>query len=443
MICNGVPLQFMVPTGPARRTKGYRTAMRWQSLAASKTLLTGALVPVMVIGLWLSGCKREQIASHPTIRFSKVPPEDAGGPNKIDVIAGYVTGARPDQKIILFAKAGAWYVQPLANEPFTTIQPDSSWKSSTHLGTEYAALLVDPSYQPRMTMDALPGEGAGIVAVATTRGTPPVWQTWWFQVLVVLAAALLVLLLYRIRMHQKITEMNVRFEERLAERARIAQDLHDTLLQGILSASMHLHVANNKLPDDSPAKPLLNQVQQLMDHVINEGRISLQGLRSSSDDPRKLEQAFSRIPQELGDDKEVAYRVVVEGSPRPLHPVIRDEVYRIGREALVNAFRHAAAGSIEIQVEYTAAHLRVAVRDDGRGIDPHVLQGGRDGHWGLPGMRERAERIGAKLNLWSRLNAGTEVELLVPHEVAYQQQSVNGRMNWVPKLRGPKRTEED
>ena len=160
-----------------------------------------------------------------------------------------------------------------------------------------------------------------------------------------------------------------------------------------------------------------------MDHVINEGRISLQGLRSSSDDPRKLEQAFSRIPQELGDDKDVAYRVVVEGSPRPLHPVIRDEVYRIGREALVNAFRHAAAGSIEIQVEYTAAHLRVAVRDDGRGIDPHVLQGGRDGHWGLPECASVPERIGAKLKLWSRLNAGTEVELLVPHDVAYQQPS--------------------
>ena len=252
---------------------------------------------------------------------------------------------------------------------------------------------------------------------------PAFYQTWWFGVLCVLALALTAWLLYRMRMHQRIAQLNVRFEERLAERTRIAQDLHDTLLQGVLSASMHLHIVGNRLSDDSPAKPLLIQVQQLMDRVINEGRTALQGLRSSSSDPRKLEQAFSRIPQELGEEREVAYRVIVEGLPRPLHPVIRDEVYRIGREALVNAFRHATAESIEIQVEYTEAHLRVAVRDDGCGIDPHVLQGGRDGHWGLPGMRERAERIGAKLKLWSRLNAGTEVELLVPHDVAYQQPS--------------------
>lgn len=98
-----------------------------------------------------------------------------------------------------------------------------------------------------------------------------------------------------------------------------------------------------------------------------------------------------------GSEREIAYRVIVEGLSRPLHPVIRDEVYRIGREALVNAFRHAKAGNIEVQVEYTSAHLRVVARDYGCGIEPCVLQAGREGHWGLPGMRERAERIGAKV----------------------------------------------
>lgn len=423
-------------------TKGYRAAMRWQPLAISKNLLIGTLVPGMVLCLWLGGCSRQQISSHPTITFSRVPPKDAGGPDKVNSIKGHVTGARSNERIVLFAKAGAWYVQPFANQPFTKIESDSSWENSTHLGTEYAALLVDSSYSPHAVMDALPGEGGGVVSVAKTKGTPPLWLVWRFQLLCVLAVALSGWLLYRIRMHQKITKLNVRFEERLAERARIAQDLHDTLLQGVLSASMHLQVANNRLSDDSPAKPLLIQAHQLMDQVINEGRNALQGLRSSNGDPRKLEQAFSRIPQELGDQRDVAYRVVVEGLPRPLHPVIRDEVYRIGREALVNAFRHATAGSIEIQVEYTAAHLRVAVRDDGCGIDPHVLQGGRESHWGLPGMRERAEQIGAKLKLRSRLHAGTEVELLVPHDVAYQQEIRHGRMSWISTLRGLKRIEE-
>jgi ligand-binding sensor domain-containing protein/signal transduction histidine kinase len=302
------------------------------------------------------------------------------------------------------------------NEPVTTRQA-----VYTNLGPGF--------YRFRVASSNSEGEWNGSEAQIPFRIEPVFWQSWWFQLTCALALALTVWLLYRIRMHQKIAQLNVRFDERLRERTRIAQDLHDTLLQGILSASMHLHVASNRLSDDSPAKPLLIQVQQLMDQVINEGRTALQGLRSLSGDPRKLEQAFSRIPQELGDQQEIAYRVIVEGSPRPLHPVIRDEVYRIGREALVNAFRHATAGRIEIQVEYTAAHLRVAVRDDGCGIDPRVLHVGREGHWGLSGMRERAERIGAKLKLRSRIDAGTEIELIVPHDVAYQQQSQNSRVS--------------
>ncbi|MBV8281177.1 MAG: hypothetical protein JO347_03825, partial [Candidatus Eremiobacteraeota bacterium] len=306
---------------------------------------------------------------------------------------------------------------------------DRGWSEpTTNREATYNNLGVG-TYRFRVMASNSDGLWNGSEATVGFEVEPALWQTWWFRFSFILTLALMPWIVYRIRIHQKIAQLNVRFEERLAERTRIAQDLHDTLLQGVLSASMHLHVAGNRLSDDSPAKPLLIQVQQLMNQVINEGRNALQGLRSSSGDPRILEQAFSRIPQELGDHGEVAYRVIVEGSPRPLHPLIRDEVYRIGREALVNAFRHATAASIEIQVEYTAAHLRVAVRDNGCGIDPRVLQGGREGHWGLPGMRERAEKIGGKLKLWSRLNAGTEVELVVPHDVAYQQQSRNGRVS--------------
>lgn len=119
----------------------------------------------------------------------------------------------------------------------------------------------------------------------------------------------------------------------------------------------------------------------------------------------------------------VDFRVVMEGLPRALHPVIRDEVYRIGRESLVNAFRHSGASKIEIEVDYSASNLRILVRDNGCGIDPQVLRAGRDGHWGLPGMRERAEKVGAKLRVWSRAAAGTEVELTVPGNVAFQSQA--------------------
>ena len=118
-------------------------------------------------------------------------------------------------------------------------------------------------------------------------------------------------------------------------------------------------------------------------------------------------------------------------------PFIRDEVYRIGREAVVNAFRHSHADNIEVEVKYAAKHLSVSVSDDGRGIDPEVLQSGRDGHWGLSGMRERAETIGARLTVRSRAAAGTEVELLVPGHVAFKTQPKRRGLGWLRR-----RTEE-
>jgi len=183
---------------------------------------------------------------------------------------------------------------------------------------------------------------------------------------------------------------------------------------------MQLHVADDQLPADSPAKPLMNRVLTLMGRVIDEGRNAVRGLRSGHDDSYDLGQAFSRVAQELVIQQEVDFRVVMEGMPRALHPVIRDEVYRIGRESLVNAFRHSRASKIEVEVDYSASNIRVLVRDNGCGIDPQVLRAGRDGHWGLPGMRERAEKVGAKLRVWSRAAAGTDVELTVPGPVAFQ-----------------------
>jgi signal transduction histidine kinase len=220
-------------------------------------------------------------------------------------------------------------------------------------------------------------------------------------------------------MHELRTQLTLRYEERLAERTRIAQDLHDTLLQGLVSASMQLHVANDHLASDSPAKPLVGRVMQLMGQVIEEGRDAVRGLRSTGGNADDLETAFSRAGQEFGNDHVKDVRVIVEGTPRQLHPIIRDEAYRIGREALANAFRHSHANKIEIEIDYSPKHLRLLIRDDGAGIDADVLHSGRDGHWGLAGMRERAENIGARLKVFSRANAGTEVELVIPSQVAF------------------------
>jgi len=203
--------------------------------------------------------------------------------------------------------------------------------------------------------------------------------------------------------------------------------LHDTLLQGFMSASMQLHVAAEAVPADSPAKSLLAHVLQLMRRVTDDGRNAVRGLRSAAAPTDDLEQAFTRIPAELPAQDQIPFRVIVEGQPRPLHPIIRDEIYRIGREAIVNAFRHSGASLVEMEIEYSARHVRMLVRDDGKGIDEHVLRTGRDGHWGLPGMRERAQRIGAGFQVWSRGGAGTEVELSVPNHVAFQAPASHAR----------------
>src|SRR5262249_30536602 len=158
---------------------------------------------------------------------------------------------------------------------------------------------------------------------------------------------------------------------------RIAGDLHDTLLQDVMSVSMHLYVAADSLPDDSPARGKLEHILRLMSKIGEEGRNTLQGLRSREAGSLRLEQAFAPVKQEFDEGKPEGpeLRISVEGRPRPLHPLFRDEVYRIGREALINAFRHAEAKNIEVEVEYSR-RFKLWVRDDGRGIEPHVLQTG-------------------------------------------------------------------
>ncbi|MGH9846572.1 MAG: sensor histidine kinase, partial [Blastocatellia bacterium] len=329
------------------------------------------------------------------------------------------------QHVVLYARSGAWYVQPFTDQPFTKIQPDSTWKNSTHLGTEYAALLVEPGYHPEARLDVLPTRGGGVVAVAAVKGEvrlllPLFWQTWWFRFTGGLAFLFALLAFHRIRLRQLTRQLNSRFEERLTERAQIAQEIHDTLLQGFLSASMQLHIAADQVPDDSQAKPRLNRVQELMGQVIEEGRNTIRGMRSSGSESLDLERAFDRVRQEFASQKQIDFRVVVTGRPRPLHPILRDEAYRIGREALANAFRHAQANSIEVEMEYAASHLRILVRDDGCGIDPQALRSGGDEHKGLARMRDQAEGIGARLKIRSRVRGGTEVELSIPSQIAFQ-----------------------
>ncbi len=310
---------------------------------------------------------------------------------------------------------------------------DQEWSDAVPVREAAYTNLSPGDYTFRVMASNPNGEWNGEEAAIRIAVQPALWQTLWFRSSAALLVAAVILLMYRRRLQQLTQQMNIRFEERLAERTRIAQELHDTLLQGFLSASMQLHVVADQLADRSDVKPQVDRVLNLMTHVIDEGRNAVRGLRSSRSETLDLEQAFSTVKDEFGNTN-VNFQVVVAGTPRPLHPMSRDEVYRIGREAIVNAFRHSGATRIEITVEYSRRRLRVSVRDNGCGIDSRVVQDGREGHWGLPGMRERAEQAGARLHVWSSTSTGTEVEVNVPGHLAFRVNEPAKSSKWVNRL---------
>ena len=232
--------------------------------------------------------------------------------------------------------------------------------------------------------------------------------------------------LYWYRMRQLAHEFNVRLEERVTERTRIARELHDTLLQSFQGSLFEVQAARNlfaRRPDD--ALQTLDGAIGSADAAIAEGRDAILDLRSGSAAGSDLAHLLASAGQELSgiavsNGGSPAFRMTVEGPPRDIQTVLQDEVYRIGREILRNAFRHARAKKIEVEIRYDAQELRIRFRDDGIGIDPKVLnEGARAGHWGLPGVRERAKLAGAQLDFWSEAGAGTEVQVTVPASVAY------------------------
>jgi signal transduction histidine kinase len=255
----------------------------------------------------------------------------------------------------------------------------------------------------------------------------PAWfQTLWFKALIVLSFAALLLLLYRIRVRQVAAALSARFEAQLAERTRIAQDLHDTLLQSTAAALMHVELAGGELTGDSRstmsardrALPSLKRATQILCDVNAEGRAAVQGLRTRSA-TGELAEALTQVCLDQPNGRDVGHRVTVQGSVRALRPPVSEEVYRVAHEALVNAYQHANARRINVDLAYARAWFRCVVRDDGCGIDPGVLQRGREGHWGLTGMRERAQRVGGDLEVRCVADGGTEVEFRIRGRLAY------------------------
>jgi signal transduction histidine kinase len=248
---------------------------------------------------------------------------------------------------------------------------------------------------------------------------PAYYQTTWFRALCAAAFLGLFWALYRYRLHEIAREFNARLEERVNERTRIAGELHDTLLQSFHGLMFRFQAARNivlRRPDE--AVQALDAALERTEQAIAEGRNAIQGLRSSTTVSNELAQAVTALGEELASDS-ARFHVVVQGPPGDLHPILRDEIYAIAREAVRNAFRHAQARHIEVEITYNESSFQLRIRDDGKGMDAGIVAEGRAGHYGVPGMRERAKRIGGKLDVWTGTGTGTEIELSIPGSIAY------------------------
>jgi signal transduction histidine kinase/ligand-binding sensor domain-containing protein len=270
------------------------------------------------------------------------------------------------------------------------------------------------------------------------------YQTIWFRISCAGAFCLLLWAAYWLRVRQLAHRFSMTLEARVGERSRIARELHDTLLQSFHGLLLHLQTASSLLPaNPAQAKQKLDSTIDQAAQAITEGRDAIQELRSSTIETNDLAVAIRAIGEELSADgttqNAAVFQVVVEGAPRSLHPILRDEVYRIAAEALRNAFRHAQARQIEVELRYDETQFRLRIRDDGKGIDPKVRDGdGPARHYGLPGMRERAKLVGGKMTVWSEVDSGTEIELSIPAAVAY---ATSLRRSWLSEKFFRKRTD--
>jgi signal transduction histidine kinase/streptogramin lyase len=272
---------------------------------------------------------------------------------------------------------------------------------------------------------------------------PPAWyQTNWFRAACIAAFLAMIWGIHELRVRQVARQFNLRLEERVSERARIARDLHDTLLQSFQGLVLRFQAVRYQLPDrPEKASAALDSALISADQAITEGRKAIQELRSEPFGENNLEQTLLATGRELasaqdGRDSAPPLRVIVEGGRREKRAIIREEIYRIARELLRNAYRHAQAQNIEAELRYGDDAFLLVVRDNGKGMDPKILEHqGCAGHFGLPGIYERAAGIGARLDVWSEAGAGTEVRLTVPAAIAYEKARDGGRFKLFRKAR--------
>ncbi len=330
------------------------------------------------------------------------------------------------------------YLNPSSTRYRYKLDPlDSDWNqvASNQRVVTYTSL---PAGKFNFRVQAATGRGAWSEpgAALAIQILPAWWNTWWFRCMYVSVLLLFGYFLYWYRLRQLTQQYSMRLEERLAERTRIARELHDTLLQGFHGLMLRFQGATGLVPEGSKARTVLEDALDRADLLLVASRDRIRDLRQEAGPVTPLAEGLAEAGRELQRDSPIAFTVVVTGAQRELNSMIRDEVFLIGREAIVNSFCHSQGSKIEVEVDFDHSALRLRVRDDGQGIGEETLRaGGSVGHWGLSGMRERAEKMGARFRLWNRSGAGTEVEVTIPGAIAYHDRRGRSVGSWLKRLR--------
>ncbi|TWI70019.1 histidine kinase-like protein [Pseudoduganella lurida] len=310
---------------------------------------------------------------------------------------------------------------------------ESTWREAAAVRQASYTNLAPGDYRFEVVAINEDGVESAAPAVATLRIAPAFWQTAWFRLLSGVLAVGLLAALYRWRVGRLTARVRERLEVKMRERERIARALHDTVLQSLQGLLLRFEAVKHGLAPDSEVRARMEEGLQRAEAAIAEGRDSVRGLRHGTGPDEALDRALAAVANECAAHHPLAWSQETTGQVRPLQPAIAEEVHAIAREALRNAFQHSGGTQVTLTVRYDADALVVMVADDGTGFDPAVdPRVGREGHWGLRGMREAAGAIGAAVEIGHPAGGGTSVTLRVPAIRAYAARQENG---WMERLR--------
>lgn len=310
---------------------------------------------------------------------------------------------------------------------YMLVGQDREWQDAGTRGQAFYTNLAPREYHFRVRAANGTGKWSDLRLPLILIVEPAFYQTSWFACLCALAMACVLWILYRRRVSYLTTQMRQRVEARAHERLRIARDLHDTLLQGIQGLVLRFHYATEQIKNDDAAREMLQIALGRADQVINEGREKVRELRSLKSTARDLSEQLLELTEAVQPETDSRISLTRKGEVRRLQPLVHEEIFSIAREALSNAVRHASAAIITLELSFERKHMRIACIDDGLGLSPEVAAAAaKRGHYGIVGMRERADKLGCKLNVYSAPGAGTRVEISVPAKRAYLDETPSG-----------------